>query len=238
MSSYNKKYVFYGEGNPDSIKFTAGDRDISKYYRNSTATPFIYNPDDNSLIIGKNSQSHKESLLTYYNVDYLAGLNILELCNELDMNYEDLICGRFWNDDKFISFWDFDGNGGWKDYVAKIYKLLQQQLNINFWEWNLVADIGEGKIFVGPANDFLYPKTGASTSVDITRKKRNLADWEFAEYEGKRKYNEYLKNSPYADKRYQFALRENRKRILIKESDIRRIVKECVRRIIRDNRLG
>lgn len=239
----DKRYITKGYGaTPDSIKVCDYDGMwIMKWFTAVDARPFCFNCADGTVHIGAYGEAHYQVLKHWMEEETgtpaTYGMEYLDFCNELGIVSDNLTNGRFWDEDKVMTVWGIDDTPEWRNHMNKIAKVINEEIDDDIYEYRIVVALDGDDFLLCSLKEFIHPSAGSAASDETITDKRNKYDWISAEYEGKRKYDDYMKNSPYADKRYAFALRENKnkmKRKVIKESQLRAIVNESVKNVLNE----
>ena len=237
-----KKCVFmeflFGTATPDTIKVQKKNSDQYLYNASCDSPegkpkPFIYGYDTNGnkrVWLGKACQYH------------------YALCNEYKEMVTQLIDGRLWENLKIMSIWDLN-----KGIVQKNIKGcltdLEQRYKINLSDYSLLYNTGKDVVKKISIDEFLgrehQPSDASDTSYERelhlmspTQKQQELQTND--EYKKRREayakasQNAWISKHGSIDPAYYHLLmyQEGKsKKLTITESDIKKMVKECIRRI-------
>lgn len=215
-------------------------------FNSNTARPFMYfdpnanynNPDNGVVLVGPNGSTHRN----------LFNQNMMLIKGRYQIGDEDkeLLRGRIWEDIKdfgaLITFWEKEYNKPISsEVIGKLKRAIKSTEGIDIGHMWLVFMTGRYDYYFIEANDYIFGDYSDPTDLDYAytrqqnvRKGGAVAD-RYAEYGG------YL---PYKLLRYQSdenkmstdknILNESKKsKMVLSESDIRKMVIECIKRLLK-----
>lgn len=225
-----KPGTYYGVQSPDAVILNdkdSGQRIISLYAVNNESYPFGYflkkDTGESVFLLGERNGDHDEMLIA----------------NDYKIE-RDKFLGRVWRGPDIVAFYSHYGI----PTGAEIKKVMEDLVNAfkeadietPYWGDYIIVSYknNDGKysglfkqtdftdVICQKAVDYMRGGKQNDISDKTVQKKKNDSEIQRAMLKGKEDLSDWEKNSPYADKKYQFALTAE---------EIQRMVAECVRRI-------